>query len=119
RLGRLASSGAGAKTPPSSKGSITFVANTHDYGRVDRSADTVLRLIDVFGRYQVRGDFYLTAQAVEAYARSRPEVIRRLVDSQMTISYHLRPPHPGYPGFEYLLQERQGQALEAALRDYE
>jgi len=113
--GRPASS-AGAEKP---RGYITFVVNTHDWGRVDKSADTILRLIELFTKHQVRGDFYLTAPVVEAYARSRPEVIARLRDSHMTISYHFRPPHPAYSGFDASLRGLDEAALRTTLRDYE
>jgi hypothetical protein len=109
-------SSAGAEKP---RGYITFVVNTHDWGRVDKSADTVLRLIELFIKHRVRGDFYLTAPVVEAYARSRPEVLSRLRDSRMTISYHFRPPHPAYAGFDASLRGLDEAALRATFRDYE
>ena len=116
-VGRPASNVSQASKKP--QGYITFVVNTHDWGRVDKSADTVLRLIDLFTRQRVRGDFYLTAPVVEAYARSRPDVLARLRDSGMTISYHFRPPHPAYSGFDASLRGLDEAALRATLQDYE
>jgi len=101
------------------RGYLTFVVNTHDWGRVDKSADTVLRLIELFTKHKVRGDFYLTAPVVEAWARSRPEVIERLRASGMTISYHFRPPHPAYGGFDGPLRGLDDEALRATLKNYE
>ncbi len=100
-------------------GYITFVVNVHDTAHVDESADTILRLIDIYERYGVRGDFYLTAPIVRAYSDKRPEVIERLKNSDMTISYHVRPPHPLYSGFDERLQGLDASALAATLRDYE
>jgi hypothetical protein len=101
------------------RGCITFVVNTHDWGRVDKSADTIVRLVELLAKYQVRGDFYLTAPVVEAYARARPEAIARLRERRMTISYHFRPPHPAYAGFDAALRGLDDAALRTTLRDYE
>jgi hypothetical protein len=117
---------ADAKTPmgttseaKSVRGYITFVVNTHDWGRVDKSADTVLRLIEIFTKHKVRGDFYLTAPVVEAFVRSRPEVIDRLRATGMTISYHFRPPHPAYGGFDEAIRDLDDEALHRTLKDCE
>jgi hypothetical protein len=67
----------------------------------------------------VRGDFYLTAPVVESYIRERPDVIERLKNSQMTISYHVRPPHPLYSGFDQRLQGLNDAQLYQTLLDYE
>jgi len=56
---------------------------------------------------------------VEAWARSRPEVIERLRASGMTISYHFRPPHPAYGGFDGPLRGLDDKSLRATLKDYE
>ncbi len=108
-------------------GYMTFAVNTHDIRYVSNSADTILRLVDIFEKHAlsnvegdgVRGDFYLTAPMVELYAAQRPDVIARLRDSQMTISYHVRPPHPAYPGFDARLKNLDDKTLEQTLRDYE
>ena len=91
----------------------------HDLVNLDESAETVLRLVDLFERYGVRGDFYLTAPMVALYEEARSDVIERLKGSEMTISYHVRPPHPLIPGFGASLHGLSGPALEAVLRDYE
>jgi len=101
------------------KGSITFAVNTHDWMHVDQSADLLLRLIELYEKHGVRGDFYLTAPMTRHYAESRPDVIRRLRDSKMTISYHVRPPHILYPGFNGRLRTLDDDALAKTLRDYE
>ncbi len=98
---------------------ITFAINTHDWTRVSESADTLLRFIALFEKYGVRGDFYLTAPTVEAYVKQRPDVIERLKNSHMTISYHIRPPHPAYIGFDQRLKNLDDKTLAQTLRDYE
>lgn len=108
-------------TPRSAKtkGYITFVINTHDFVHVSQSADILLQLIGLFEEHGVRGDFYLTAPITRHYAESRPDVIRRLRDSKMMISYHVRPPHILYPGFNGRLRDLGDDALAKTLRDYE
>jgi hypothetical protein len=109
-----------AATPSGpARGRITFVVNTHDWGRAESSASTVTRLIDFYRRHGVRSDFYLTAPVLEAWQRARPEVIAALKSAGMTVSYHFRPPHPGYNGFDGRLQGLDDTALRATLRDYE
>jgi hypothetical protein len=98
---------------------ISFVINVHDWVNADDSAATLLRLVDLFEKYHVRGDFYVTAPVVEGLLRLHPQVIERLKASQMTISYHVRPPHPLYPGFDARLQGLSDADLFNTLLDYE
>lgn len=100
-------------------GYITFVVNVHDTVHLGESGDTLLRLIGIYENYGVRGDFYLTAPVAELYAEQRPDVIERLKNSSMTISYHVRPPHPLYSGFDTSLKGLDGAALAQTLLDYE
>jgi hypothetical protein len=118
--------GAGAQSTPSTspvidpnKPCISFVINSDDFRHVEDGADTVLRLTDLFERYGIRGDFYFTAPLVAEYVATRPDVVTRLRESDMTISYHHRAPHPLVSGFEEPLQGLSGQALSQAIRDYE
>lgn len=98
---------------------ISFVINSDDFRHVGDSADTILRLTDLFDRYGIRGDFYFTAPLVAEYVATRPDVVTRLRESDMTISYHHRAPHPLVSGFEEPLQGLSGQDLSQAIRDYE
>ncbi|KAF0107779.1 MAG: hypothetical protein FD146_1410 [Anaerolineaceae bacterium] len=107
------------KVSAAPRGYITFVINVHDWVHADESADTLLRLVDIFEKYGVRGDFYFTAPVVEAYVNERPDVIERLKNSDMTISYHVRPPHPLYTGFDQRLEGLDDAALYQTLLDYE
>lgn len=113
---------------PSCSAYMSFVINTHDWTRVNESADTLLRFSALFEKYNVRGDFYLTAPTVEAYVNQRPDVVERLKNSgdprqergaSVTISYHIRPPHPAYIGFDQRLKTLDDKTLEQTLRDYE
>jgi hypothetical protein len=98
---------------------ITFAVNTHDWPHLNESAATVLRLVGIFEKNKVRGDFYFTPQIAEHYEQKRPDVIARLKQSGMGISYHVRPPHPTYAGFDRRLRDLDDAALATTLRDYE
>jgi hypothetical protein len=103
----------------SAKGYITFTINTHDWLHVDQSADIILKLIDLYERNGVRGDIYLTSQITRKYVENRPDLIRRLHDSDMTISYHVRQPHVLNSGFHQNLPDMNDEKLAQTLRDYE
>ena len=98
---------------------ISFIINVHDWVNIDESAATLLRLVNLFEKYQVRGDFYFTAPEVEALMRLHPQVIERLKNSAMTISYHVRPPHPLCDGFDSRLKGLKDDELYQMLVDYE
>lgn len=100
-------------------GYITFVINVHDWVYVNDSADILIQLVNLFEKYGVRGDFYFTAPVVEQYVQQRPDLIERLKNSNMTISYHVRPPHPLYTGFDERLKGLDDETLYQTLRDYE
>lgn len=46
-------------------------------------------------------------------------MIERLVESGMTISYHVRPPHPAISGFDRVLRGLSADEAAGVLRDYE
>jgi acetyl esterase/lipase len=100
-------------------GYITFAINVHDFRHIDESAETLLKLIAIFEKYNVKGDFYLTGPMADFYAQQRPDLVQKLKESGMTISYHQRPPHPLYTGFDSRLRGLSDDALKALLRDYE
>lgn len=98
---------------------FTFAVNVHDWTHGQESAAALLRLIDVFSRHGVHGDFYLTPEITRVYAEQYPDVITRLRATGQGIGYHVRPPHPLSSGFEAPLRGLKGDALTAALREYE
>ncbi len=117
-----AAAGPAAATPApatSPRAFVTFAINVHDWTHPDESAATLLALVDLFERYGVRGDFYFTPEIARALAEERPETIDRIAASEMTISYHVRPPHPLYDGFDDRLKGLSDAELEQILLDYE
>lgn len=101
------------------KGYMTFAVNVHDFPNINESADTLMRLVKLFQKYKVRGDFYFTGPVVERYIAKRPDLISALKNSAMTISYHLRPPHPAYFGFDATLCALDNKTLRDTLQNYE
>lgn len=122
---------------------MTFAINVHDIGHVQESVMTINRAVDIFQKYGVKGEFYITAPMIDlfqAYAdlyESDPaqdpnfdqerfpnydsNIIRRLKSSGMGISYHVRPPHPLYHGFddEFAALKKDEGELKAAVLAYE
>lgn len=105
--------------PQSREGYMTFAVNVHDWNHPGESADLLLQLVDLFERHGARGDFYFTAEITRALAEQRPDVIERFKHSDMTISYHVRPPHPLYNGFDSRLKNLNDAELYQTLLDYE
>lgn len=80
-----------------------FSIRVQDWVHFSESADTVLRLVGIFSRNKARADFLIAGQVADKYARARPDVITALRDSNMTIGYHILPPHPACAGFDQAL----------------
>lgn len=106
-------------SPATATPSLSFIINVHDWTHPDESADILLKLVDLFEKYGVRGDFYFTAEITRKLAEKHPEVIERFRNSNMTISYHVRPPHPLYGGFDSRLKNLNDTELYQTLLDYE
>ncbi len=106
-------------TPAAVTAYMTFVVNVHDWTHPDESAAILLKLVDLFEKYNVRGDFYFTAEITRELVENYPEVIERFRNSNMTVSYHVRPPHPLYTGFDSRLNGLSDDALYQTLLDYE
>ena len=100
-------------------GYITFVVKVGDFIHLDQSSETLLKLVDLFESNGVKGDFYLTGPMTHAYMEKHPEVIQRLTDTGMTISYQVRPPHPLVPGFQGPLQIGAVNLKLERIEDYE
>jgi peptidoglycan/xylan/chitin deacetylase (PgdA/CDA1 family) len=108
-----------AKTNEVINGYITFAINVHDWVHPDESAAILIKLVDLFEKYGVRGDFYFTPEITRALAEKYPQAVQRLKESEMTISYHVRAPHPFYNGFESPLEGLNKNDYQQALLDYE
>lgn len=103
---------------PAARPYMTFAINVHDWTRAAESAGTLTRLLDLFERHGIRGDFYFTQEITRALAERFPELIERFRQSKMTISYHVRPPHPAYQGFDMAIRKLDDAALERVLLEH-
>lgn len=107
------------KSQTAQKAYVSFVVNVHDIKNVNDSANSIKNLVELFQKNNVKGDFYFTEPILKLYEKQRPEVVALLKNSNMTISYHVRPPHPTYPGFDGLLKNIPPDQLLQTLTDYE
>jgi hypothetical protein len=100
-------------------GYITFVVDVSDFIHLESSAAILLKLIDLFESNGVKGEFFLTGPMAHAFSETYPEVIQRIKESGMTISYSVQPPHPLIPGFQEPLQISAINLKEEAIANYE
>ena len=109
----------GAVTDPAPRAYVIFSVRIQDWMHFSESADTVIRLIEIFDRNKVRADFLIAGPVADKYARTRPDAISALRNSKMTIGYHLLPPHPAHAGFDQAMRELDSSALSEALPQIE
>jgi len=97
---------------------FTFIINVHDFVNLEDSKNTIERAISIYDKYNVTGEFYLTSTMWEKFKENYPEVIE-LLKNKATVSYHIRPPHPVYIGFETPLKGLSQDQLINKLKEYE
>lgn len=98
-----------------------FSLNVHDWSRPNESIATIARLLDVHETYGVPVDIYFTDPVFRNTLTQSPELIDRLRNSSVaTVAYHIRPPVPYYPGFDwYGLEALSREELYDVLSAYE
>ncbi len=80
---------------------VQFVINVHDWVFPEQSIQTLNHLIDLHEEHQVPVEFHLTDTVTQNYVAMAPELMERLRTSEyVAVSYHVRPPHPMYNGFD-------------------
>lgn len=99
------------------KGYITFVINVHEWAHIDQGYVILNDLCSLFSSKGVKGDFYVTAPMAEKLASSYPATVSAM--KLHGISYHSRPPHPLYTGFDASLQGLSATALTQTITDFE
>lgn len=100
-----------------SKPYVHFCINVHDWGHAGDSAAQIVKLAALFKKNGIKGDFFVNAFMVDRYSAGHADAVSAL--KGQTVSYSIRPPHPLYNGFGAPLKGLEGEALEAAIRDYE
>jgi len=82
---------------------VSFVMNVHDFSFPERDIDVMNRLLDLHEARGVPLDVYLTDAMVQLYRAQAPALLDRLRDSPVVVvAWHVRPPNPSYPGFDWL-----------------
>jgi hypothetical protein len=80
---------------------VSFIQNIHDWVFPEESAETIRRVVELHEEYQVPVDLYYNDQILQAHLDVDPELIELIKDSEYaTVSWHIRPPHPLYSGFD-------------------
>lgn len=102
---------------PEAKAYINFVINVQNFRYLDSSADTVIKLANIFSKFNAKGDFYLTGPMVQLYNASRTDAINKL--KGQGVCYHTRPPHPIFAGFDSRLQGLTGSQLTNKIEEFE
>jgi hypothetical protein len=120
----LVSCGFGCTTvsiPQTNKSRVMFSLNVHDFVDPEDSFATMNKIIDIHEHYSVPVDIYLTDAMVRLIETSAPDLLVRLKTSAMVaVNYHVRPPYPYYPGFDFQgLNELSAAELASALLKYE
>ena len=79
-----------------------FSLNVHDWTHPHESVATVERVLDIHEEYGVPVDIYFTDPLFRMTFEKNPELIERLKNSSVaTVAYHIRPPVPYYPNFDW------------------
>lgn len=79
-----------------------FSLNVHDWTHPDESVATVERVLDIHEEYGVPVDIYFTDPLFRMTVEKDPKLIERLKNSLVaTVAYHIRPPAPYYPDFDW------------------
>ncbi len=98
-----------------------FILNVHDWVFADESAEAVERVLDIHEELGVRVDVYVTDPVLQGWLVEAPYLIDRLRSSDVAaVSYHLRPPHPHYDGFDWLgLSDMEAEDRYQTIARYE
>lgn len=109
--------GGGAKSSGTPKAYVNFAINVQNFRYLNSSAEVVGKLCEIFQKYGVKGDFYLTEVMTRRYNADHPGVISAL--KGQGICYHVRPPHPIFNGFDSRLESVSGEELRNRIAKYE
>jgi hypothetical protein len=98
-----------------------FSMNVHDWVFPKESIETINHVIDIHEKYDVPVDIYVDDPVFQIYVDQAPELIERLKTSDVvTVCYHIRPPYPYYPDFDWLgFDQMSEDEIYATLLDYE
>lgn len=107
----------GSSSKSTKRGYITFIINVHEWGHLDGSAEILESLCKLYTNKGVKGEFYVTSVMAEKLEKNHPETISAM--KLHGLSYHVRPPHPLYSGFDTDLKKLSGDDLTNTIKDFE
>lgn len=113
----FAAGGSVGSTTAASRGYVNFVINVHEWGHLEGSAEILNDLCRLFTNKGVQGDFYVTGPMAEKLQKNYPDTVAAM--KAHCISYHVRPPHPLYSGFDTGLKKLTGSDLTDSITDFE
>ncbi len=123
QLFRFVSSGGSSSGSPDLRLAdfLIFSINVQDFAYPALSAATVARILDLHEQYGIPVDFYLTDTMLAIYEADYPDLLNRLLASQLAgLAYHIRPPKPYYENYDWAgLASQTTEQLYATIRDYE
>lgn len=100
---------------------VLFSINVQEFVYVEKSIETLQRLLDIHEKYDVHVDLYLNDAIIQAYKRFAPDLLNRIKNSSVAaVSYHIRPPFPSYGQFDFIGLTTMGEdELRETLTRYE
>jgi hypothetical protein len=100
---------------------LVFSINVQDFAYPERSAATVVRILDIHEQYGIPVDIYLTDTMLAIYEKGYPALMNRLLASPLAgLAYHIRPPKPYYENYDWAGLAGQGtEQRYASILDYE
>ncbi|GIW40877.1 MAG: hypothetical protein KatS3mg076_1454 [Candidatus Binatia bacterium] len=100
---------------------LTFSINVQDFAYPEESIAVLHEIVDLHEAHDVPVDVFLTATMADLFADRAPELLERLVSSPVVaVSYHVRPPKPYYPGYDWAgLGEMSPEDQYETIRNYE
>ncbi len=73
---------------------FNFIVNCHDFTQAQHSYATILRLLNIFKKYNVKADFYFSEPLVKEFQSNYPDIFDSIKAAGIGIGIHHRPPHP-------------------------
>jgi len=110
-----------AAPPEAARAYLLFSLNVHDFGYPAESAALIERVTSLHETWHVPVEVFLTTTMADLFAASYPTLLDRLRTSPVvSVSYHVRPPVPYYPDYDWAgLHQMSPAELRARVVEYE
>ncbi len=100
---------------------VEFALNVQELTSPTQSLETINRVLDIHETYDVGIDIFLTDPVAQNIIKNDPILLERLITSPVVaVSYHVRPPAPYYPSFDWLgIKSMDQEELYTTILEYE